>query len=640
MLRPTPMKQVRLLVLTEDLPRASLALAEQQSFHADTRPPEETLFAAEPGRAYRECHQQARSRLDKIAKLVSFPLSTHLGEIRVVSLRELEETNAWLGEIWNKCSRYEEQFRAIDDEERLIREQQAALHNFENLNIDLGMLRSKTRFLEFHVGIVPRVNVRQLEDALGLADYLLFQYMVSGDEAHVIIVGPSGEQQASFVSVLGSAGFQYLPIPAELDHEPQVMRAELHRRRDNAERDRGRLRQQLIDWSSGLRERLGRSQEILLLSEPFVSLDASIRGLGHLAHLAGWTPAQEVAGLERRLQQSLRFPFDLSSRDPRPDERRLVPTVPPRHRLLAPFARIVKQYGIPQYGEADPTFLFALTFLLMFGSMFGDLGQGAVIALLSWSLRRRWPDFYLFGVLAGLSSMVFGLLFGSLFGYEHILPALWMSPLQDPLLMLRLALGWGVLFLTMACLLAIYNRWVIGHWSGALFGHHGLINLVFYLALVWGGWNLSEGAGFGILPALLVTATLGLLAWHGWRQSQAPRSEKILVVFIETLETVLGYASNTLSFLRVAAFGLNHVALAIAIFTLADMMGLFGHLLTVVLGNLFMIVLEGGIVLIQVLRLEFYEGFARYFSGDGHEFAPLRLRPATRRGESAAPQAR
>ncbi len=86
------------------------------------------------------------------------------------------------------------------------------------------------------------------------------------------------------------------------------------------------------------------------------------------------------------------------------------------------------------------------------------------------------------------------------------------------------------------------------------------------------------------------------------------------------------YLSNTLSFLRVSAFSLNHVALSLAVFTLAGMMGTFGHLMTVVLGNVFILVLEGGIVMIQVMRLQYYEGFSRYFSGDGREFAPLRLR--------------
>jgi V/A-type H+-transporting ATPase subunit I len=246
-----------------------------------------------------------------------------------------------------------------------------------------------------------------------------------------------------------------------------------------------------------------------------------------------------------------------------------VPTVPTRKRLLAPFALLVHQYGIPRYGEVDPTPLFAATFLLMFGTMFGDVGQGAVIAGLAWYFRAKLGRFYLFGVLAGASSMLFGFLFGSVFGFEHWLPALWMSPLHDPLLMLRLALGWGVLFIALACVLAIYNRAVIGNWLGALFGQHGLVNLIFYLALAWGGLNVGQGQGFGPGPTLLILLSLGALAWHGWGHLEAPVSEKVLVVFIETLETIVGYVSNTLSFLRVAAFSLNHAALALAVFTLA-----------------------------------------------------------------------
>lgn len=627
MLRPTPMKHVRLLVIDEDLPRASLTLAELASFHADERPPAEEGFAGQPSVAYRDIWRQASSRLEKITRLIPLPPEAQPLTPRVIPEEELTATNHWLGSIWETCSHYEEEFRAIDDEERLIREQQSALSNFEGLGIDLGMLRSKTRFLDFYVGLVPYANVRQLEGAVGLADHLLFQYMVTGDDAHVVIVGPSGEKEAQLESVLRSAGFRHLPIPPELDHEPQVMRAELTRRREGAAAQREALRQRLQDWSADHLQRLGQSREVLRLAEPLVQLDPAIRGVGPLAHLAGWVPTAAVKTLEQRLQETLTLPFDLSTRDPRPDERHLVPTIATRSRLLAPFAMLVQQYGIPRYGEIDPTPLFAASFLLMFGTMFGDVGQGAVIAGLAGYFRHKLGRFYLFGVLAGLSSMVFGFVFGSVFGFEHWLPALWMAPLHDPLLMLSLALGWGVFFITMACLLASYNRLVVGNWAGAFFGPHGLVNLVFYLALAWGGYRLSEGQGFGTAPLLLVVLSLGALAWHGWGHLEAPVGEKVLVVFIETLETIVGYISNTLSFLRVAAFSLNHAALALAIFTLAEMMGPVGHGLTLVLGNVFMIVMEGGIVLIQVLRLEFYEGFARYFAGDGHAFKPLRLGP-------------
>ena len=87
----------------------------------------------------------------------------------------------------------------------------------------------------------------------------------------------------------------------------------------------------------------------------------------------------------------------------------------------------------------------------------------------------------------------------------------------------------------------------------------------------------------------------------------------------------MSYISNTLSFLRLAAFSLNHVALSIAIFTIASMLQSTGYWVTVVLGNLFILGLEGAIVGIQTLRLEYYEGFSRFFDGDGRVFRPLTL---------------
>jgi V/A-type H+/Na+-transporting ATPase subunit I len=423
MLRPLPMKHVRLLVLTEDLPQASLTLAEIESFHADTRPPTESRLAGTPGREYRELFQQARSRLDKIGKLIPTERDPDLAEIRVVPGDELSKLNEWLGKVWNECSRYEEELHTLDEEERLVREQEAALANFADLNIDLGLLRSKTRFLNFYVGIVPRENIRQLEGALGLAEHLLYTYMVSGDQAHVVIVGPAGTKEGQLGSVLSAAGFQHLPIPPELNREPGVIREELARRREGIEQERAALHKRLSEWSATFIGRLEQAQQVLLLAEPFVTLDPSIRSAGYLATLSGWVPARAVADLEARLRAALAHPFAVESRKPLPEERPLVPTVPVKSRLLQPFSLIVRQYGIPQYGEVDPTPLFAVTFLLMFGTMFGDVGQGAVIAGLAWYFRRKLGRLALFGIMAGISSVIFGFIFGSIFGDEHILPA-------------------------------------------------------------------------------------------------------------------------------------------------------------------------------------------------------------------------
>jgi V/A-type H+-transporting ATPase subunit I len=620
------MKHVRLLVLTEDLARASLALAQTECFHPDTRPPAATALAGLPAHDYHEVYHQAHSRLAKIAKLIPLTASPILDRVRVVTYEEIAELNDWLGQVWEQTSRYEEDLRRLDDQDRQIREHEAALANFQHLNIDLKMLRNKTRFLDFYVGIVPHENLRQLTGAVELAGHLLHVYLQRGEHSHVVIVGPTGEKEAQLSAVLRSAGFQALTIPADLDQEPEQLLLDLKQRHAKVGSDRESLLEHLHLWSEPLRERLQEARRTLVLAEPLVTLDPSIRSSGHLAHLAGWVPARCTTALQARLEQSLTLPFELQARDPLPAERGLVPTMPVRSRLLAPFALLVKQYGIPRYGEIDPTPWFAITTLLMFGAMFGDVGQGSVIAVLAWTFRGRLGRLWPFGVLAGLSSVAFGLLYGSVFGDEEVLPALWQSPIHDPILMLKLALGYGVAFLSIACLLAIYNRLMVGNPWGAVFGHHGAVNLLFYLALVWGAVNLGRGDAFGGAPLSIVAGSLAAIAWFAWRHLTAPSGEKILVVAIETLETIIGYVSNTLSFLRVAAFSLNHVALSIAVFTIAGMMEHFGHLVALILGNLFVLVLEGGIVLIQVMRLQYYEGFSRYFTGDGLEFAPLRLR--------------
>ncbi len=630
MFRPLRMKYLRLLVLTEDLPQISLTLAELGRFHPDPRPMEsatrdDELTLVSPCERYREHYQQARSRLDKIGKLIPLP-PPRLESVSVVRLPELIDTNAWLGRAWEDCSACEEARHRLAEEERLIREQELALQNFANLNIDLSQLRSTTRFLDFYVGSVPQKNLHQLQGSVQLAQHLLYSFLETGPNVHVVIVGPHGENESPIKSVLDAAGFQTLPIPPELASEPARVRADLGQRRQRLQQQRREMELKLETTAARLREGLLRAQYSLMLAEPFVGLDPAIRSSGHLALVAGWVPAAEVSVIEQQLRQALRSPFLIESRDPRPEERPWVPTVAPSNPLLASFSTLVRQYGIPRYGEIDPTPVLAVSFVLMFGMMFGDLGQGALILLASGFARRRFPALGVIGMSCGLSSMAFGLSFGSVFGYEHLIPALWLSPLADPIYMLKLALVWGVIFLVIACLLSIYNRVATGHLMGALFEHHGLVNLIFYLALVMGAYGVFQGEGFGILPSLLVGLSLSGLAAFRWREIQAQVGEKLLVVLIETLETIIGSISNTLSFLRVAAFSLNHVALSIAVFTLADMMGDTGHWITVVLGNLFILVLEGGIVVIQVMRLEYYEGFSRYFFGDGHDFDPLRLR--------------
>ena len=210
-------------------------------------------------------------------------------------------------------------------------------------------------------------------------------------------------------------------------------------------------------------------------------------------------------------------------------------------------------------------------------------------------------------------------------GFEDILAPLWLSPLHDPVRVLTLAVAFGVGFITFTLLANAWNKAVAGRFGEALFDSTGLAGLVFYLGAVGVLASLAGAADVARPAALLAGLGIVVVAAFKWYEAKAGLGERILVTAIETLETGINLFSNTLSFMRVAAFSLNHVALALAVFTLANGLEAAAHGFTLVLGNIVIIVLEGGIVAIQALRLMYYEGFSRFFSGDGREFVPLRL---------------
>ena len=293
---------------------------------------------------------------------------------------------------------------------------------------------------------------------------------------------------------------------------------------------------------------------------------------------------------------------------------------------LGPFSDLVRNYGIPRYGEFDPTWLFAISFVLMFGMMFGDIGQGLVIAAGSFALRGKARRFRPLFIGAGLSATAFGFAYGSLFGFETIVEPLWVSPLHDPVRMLLAAVWWGVGFITVTQLLTIYNRMASGMVSRALFDAGGVAGLFLYLGAAAGVYGLATAGQFGVIAAIVSGAGLAAILVWNWIENHGGVAERLLTVIIETFESVIGFFSNTLSFMRVAAFSINHVALALAVFTIADSLGATGRWIALVIGNIIILGLEGAIVAIQVLRLEYYEGFSRFYSGSGRAFQPLVLR--------------
>ncbi|MFZ3017210.1 MAG: V-type ATPase 116kDa subunit family protein [Gallionella sp.] len=626
MFMPLPMKRITLSLLRDDAPQASLLLANYGSFDPEFSETTPEQFPDLPGESWRQAYTETCAHLDKILAhyIIAAPEAID-APMRPVELTQLAEAGAWLKTVWGKCSEAQERMRRLRDQYRRTAQLHRALDQFMDISIDLALLQRKSALLDVRVGTLPRANLQRFEEALGLAGYVAIRFFGSEEQVHLILAGAGGQAQ-QIERMLQAAGWRAMDIPAEFRGRPDEVRRELGERmaqlREQQAQEDTRRRKELAQ--DQLRERLLAAANILARAAPYAELAELMRGRGSLATVSGWSPEEQLPQLRQTLAENFGNRYALHVRDPRPDER--VPSAIRHHRWLQPFARLVLNYGVPRYGEIDPTVLFAASFVLMFGMMFGDVGHGIVLALAGVLLRRRIGQYAPLVVAVGISSTLFGLLYGSVFGNEHLLPALWMSPLTNPMRMLGVALGWGIGFILLATALTIRNRIAAGRMREALLDSHGAAGLLLYLGLLAGTWRYASAGELDLATMLVISVSLAAIFAHAWRHNRgSPVGERLLIALMEGFETVMAYISNTLSFLRLAAFSLNHVALSIAIFTVANMLHTTGYWLTVALGNVFILALEGGIVAIQTLRLEYYEGFSRFFGGDGRAFRPLTL---------------
>lgn len=627
MLRAEPLLRIQLLVLASETQDAALALARFGVFNP--APCRETALAESPAAAYREAWLEAEARLSKLQEECddTGPLNPP-ADAEAPSLADLQELNHWLKGVWKDCLDCHENEARIEDARSHLGTLEDTLAKLEGLNVNLAYLLRPDSLLSASIGSLPAVELKRVTEALSMTGYLVSRFDQAGEQVFAVIAGPRSRRN-EVRGLLAQAGWRELPVPDELRTHPQAARAWLEAERIRLDTQTGAACQ----VRDGLREQFGpRLHEArlrLALARPLAdAAQAGILGRGGLAALSGWIPRRQLDELRETLDARLHGRYWLDPRELAAGDAAEVPSLVRYPGWLKPFVPLVKSYGVPRYGEFDPALPFAATYLLLFGAMFGDIGHGAAILLLALAFVRRLGQMAWIGVAAGAVSMLFGFFYGSVFGYEDIVSPRWLSPLHDPIRVLTIAVTFGVGFIVFTLLVNVRNKWAAGRGGEALFDSSGLAGLAFYLGAV--GVLASLAGVADVAQTAWILAGLGIagVAAFKWHETRAGLGERMLVTSIETLETAINLFSNTLSFMRVAAFSLNHVALALAVFTLAHGLGMVGHGITLVLGNIVIIVLEGGIVAIQALRLMYYEGFSRFFSGDGRAFVPLRIEKA------------
>ncbi len=537
--------------------------------------------------------------------------------------------------------------KALSEHRTLV----ARLSLLEPSGIDFDRF-SDLRYVCWHAGLVPRENMDRLEASLTDIHHALVP--VSTKEKRVALIAFAlKEDEPVLVRALKSAFWDPFKLPsdvhgtaAEVLERLSEELSDLEKRMEDLQEARQRLASQYGHELRTMRSRAELAVSLIRAASKFGQID-------HTYIISAWLPVSMFDHLRKRISEvtSNRAIVDITDPSDIREVRSGILKLPilfNNPALIRPFERLVTMYGTPSYQEVEPTAFFAITFLMLFGMMFGDVGHGALLCLGGWYIFRRMFRYMDYGIIlmeCGISSMLFGVLYGSVFGVENLIPALWIHPMSRIDYFMKMAAGVGVFMISAGLVFNIINVIRMRRYA-ELLSASGLAGALLYWLGVGLGvrWMLNgeldpqeimiaKAVAAGLVAVMIFQKPVRMLIMR-MRGQKVPGSVssgigvQLLESFIEVADDMLRFAGNTVSFVRVAAFALAHAGLFVAVFTLADMVreahgsGLL-YYFTIVAGNAIIVMLEGLVVSIQTIRLEYYEFFSKFFRGGGEAFKPL-----------------
>lgn len=518
------------------------------------------------------------------------------------------------------------------------------LEPLEEVDLEMESLQNLD-YIFLILGVGPVRGLDRLRTSLERIPFELLILDEQDKQAVVLLAGP--RQNSDILERAARSAFiNPLEIPGGYQGTPREMIQAMTQ-------DMQRLERQIVgqnDLMDELREkRTAQLQRMLWQVRKSHLISDAINHFGKLRYtylVVGWIPTEKIEKLNQLLHEISNDILIETTLCERNNTGQQVPSSLKNKGLFHAFQSLVTIYGQPKYGEIDPTIFLGLSFPLLFGAMFGDVGQGFFLAIFGGLLAskkikalRGASDLGVVVAACGVSAIVFGFLYGSFFGIENLLQPVWIRPMDNIMQILLITIGGGIVLLTLAFFLSMFNMARNKDWSHFIFSNHGVGGFLLFIAMI------GLAAGFlapDRVPAptlfyiLAILSSIMIIIAEPMERILLKRKPVIqggvmmfaIQAFFELFETVISIFSNILSYVRVGAFAVAHAGLSSVIFILAEMVSRsqgIGYWVVVVLGNLFIIGFEGMIVGIQTLRLEYYEFFSKFFSGGGNPFHPIKL---------------
>ena len=579
---------------------------------------------------------------ERIANLFHtlFNIKPYLSEEHVSEDYDYDQFMKQFFGIYRELQQTEQEIEAKLEEISRKKEYIANLKYLSPFNLEIDRFIDM-EYLVFRLIRIARESYDKLKRNYKNIPAIILKAGAEGKNVILVSIAPKTLEE-TLERIFSSLNYTILPLPQEMKGTVDEVSDEL---RNSIEEDRNiieslkisieKYKEQYINELKKMYSRLEMEKKIEEVKSKIALGDKSF-------FMFGFVPASKVDKLKGELEKSfgdrliilideIKKPYSGTT---------FPPTKLNNIKLFQPFESLVKMYGIPSYQEKDPTVFFALTYLLIFGAMFGDVGQGAVLLLGGIILEYFYKKLDFGGVLnrLGLSSIIFGFLYGSVFGSEDLLPALVIRPMSNINNMLVTAVVFGIILILFSYVIGIINAVKEKNIKEGLLGENGLAGLLFYLLLLYTVFRvfvlqqpllpLITITLVFLLVIILLKETIASRLFHSDRDKYFRKlsANDYIEEGFGLIEMLLSMLSNTISFLRVGAFALNHVGLYIAFLTLAKMMkSAWGNWTILLIGNVVILTLEALIVFIQALRLEYYELFTKYYRGDGIEYVPVKI---------------
>jgi len=569
-------------------------------------------------------------RAEKFAGVINLNLNAVWEEIDAENAKSIIESAS---DFFEKNSLH---LKQMEDRQALLKDFTKKIEPFTDLEFDIFSLKD-LGFIRFRFGRMPLINYEQFREYVYNQEDILF--MESKRDARFVygVYFVPEFRKDKVDTVLASMNFDRVRVPFEFGEKGfsgtpgkayNMLSAELE---DVEKEISAGHSQTMFAFGINAQDVINAYNTLAMYSEYYDLRKYAAKTHHGYYVFIGWMPEREAARIEADMANDNKVILVLEEAVGKSHS--IPPTKLKNNFFVRPFEFFVKMYGLPKYDEIDPTPFVALTYFFLFGVMFGDLGQGAVLSLIG-ILLYRFKKAALGKILAlvGVSSMFFGLMYGSVFGLEELIPHLWLKPAESVNNILFIPVGAGVVLIFITMIFNMINAIRQKNISKLFFGPNGLAGIVFYAGVVGIAVSMFTGRKIigGGLIVIFIVIPLMLIAFREQIDSYLKRRKlhiegsvpmMILEMVIELFEVLLTYFTNTVSFVRVGAFALSHAGMMSVVLLLAET-GNGLNPVVMVLGNLLVMLMEALVVSIQVLRIEFYELFSRYYEGGGREFIP------------------